>query len=124
MIKIVCDECGGDCDLVGYDLLIRSIHNPCPTHLSDTGNLSITCDKDVKRFVLCQKCYAKHMLPNIFMEGLVFDKYKSSTCSKCPHLDYFGRDYSQCTITGETKGYNFDIHQQRMDKCPYSKSED
>lgn len=119
MIKIICDECGGDCDLAGYDLLIRSIHNPCPTRLSDTGNLSITCDKEVKRFILCQKCYAKHILPNIFMEGLVF----YSTCSDCPHLD-FGGDYPQCTITGETRGYNFDIHQKRMDKCPYNKSED
>ena len=122
MIKIICDECGGDCDLVGYDLLIRSIHNPCPTSLSDTGNLSITCDKELKRFVLCQKCYDKHMLPNLFMEGLIFDKHKPSTCSNCPHLD-FGGDYPQCTITDETRGYNFDIKQQRMDKCPYNKSE-
>jgi len=75
MIKIICDECGKDCDLCGYDILIRSIHNPCPVRLNDTGKLSITCDTEVKRFVLCQECYAKHHLPNIFMDGLEFDEH-------------------------------------------------
>ena len=76
MIKIICDECGTDCDLCGYDILIRSIHNPCPVRLTDIGKLSITCDDNVKRFVLCQKCYAKHRLPNIFMDGLEFDCHR------------------------------------------------
>jgi hypothetical protein len=73
MIKVMCDECGKDCDLCGYDILIRSIHNPCPVRFSDTGPLSITCDREIKRFVLCQECYAKHKLPNLFMDGLEFD---------------------------------------------------
>ena len=72
MIKVICDECGKDCDLVGYDLLIRSIHNPCPVRLSDIGDLSITCDNERKRFVLCQDCYAKHQMPNLFYDELVF----------------------------------------------------
>lgn len=68
MVKIVCDHCGKDCDLVGYDVLIRSIHNPCPHGYLDTGDIHITDEpKHHVRFVLCQKCYRQVFgLPNLY----------------------------------------------------------
>lgn len=68
MLKIICDHCGADCDLVGYDVLIRSIHNPCPHGYLDTGDMHITDEpKHHIRFTLCQKCYRQvFCLPNLY----------------------------------------------------------
>ena len=65
MIKMFCDECGKDCDLCAYDIMIGSLHNPVPVRLSDRERAQITCDKETIRFVMCQDCYEKHNLPNI-----------------------------------------------------------
>lgn len=38
-------------------------------------------------------------------------------CSDCWALDEYG-DYPRCRITEEQRGYNFNIFEKRMDKCP------
>lgn len=38
-------------------------------------------------------------------------------CSDCQLLND-SYDYPECIITGETRGYNFRIHERKMDKCP------
>ena len=40
-----------------------------------------------------------------------------NTCSECLFLDDNG-DYPFCTVTGETRGYNFRTRELKMDKCP------
>lgn len=69
MVKFICDKCGKDCDLVAYDILISSLHNPVPHHRNDFGLAQITCDDTRLRFVLCQDCYIGLGLPNIFAEA-------------------------------------------------------
>ena len=70
MIKIICDRCGQDCDAVGYDILIRAIHNPIPQHISDKGDLSITCDHESVRMIVCQEYYKELELPNIYRSNV------------------------------------------------------
>ena len=65
MIKVFCDKCGCDCDLIAYPITVEVIHNPCPVHPLDVGKLQITCDNASMRFILCQKCYRKFGFPNI-----------------------------------------------------------
>lgn len=67
MIKIMCDKCGSDCDLVGYDIRINALHNPTPHSIFESGDPKLTDDKTHIRFVLCQECYRKMSLPNIYM---------------------------------------------------------
>lgn len=38
-------------------------------------------------------------------------------CDRCWALDESG-DYPICRITGEQRGYNFNIFEKRMPKCP------
>lgn len=38
-------------------------------------------------------------------------------CADCPLLDERG-DYPMCIATQETRGYNFDTRNKKMDKCP------
>ena len=67
MLKVICDKCGADCDLTAYDVLIRSIHNPCPHHISDRAEPQITDEANYHiRFVLCSKCYRQFRLPNLY----------------------------------------------------------
>lgn len=68
MIKIICDNCGRDCDNTAYDVLIRCIHNPVPKCLSDQGDLQITDEPATHlRFILCSECYREqYKLPNIY----------------------------------------------------------
>lgn len=40
-----------------------------------------------------------------------------SCCAKCPIYDDRW-DYPTCYITNESRGYNFNIHEKRMPKCP------
>ena len=40
-----------------------------------------------------------------------------SSCDMCWALDDCG-DYPRCRITEEQRGYNFQIREKRMDKCP------
>lgn len=40
-----------------------------------------------------------------------------TSCDMCWALDDYG-DYPRCRITEEQRGYNFQIRQKRMDKCP------
>ena len=40
-----------------------------------------------------------------------------TSCDNCWALDDDG-DYPRCRITGELRGYNFQIKERRMDKCP------
>lgn len=38
-------------------------------------------------------------------------------CDECFALDDYG-DYPMCKITSETRGYNFNTREKRMDRCP------
>ena len=67
MIKIFCDRCGSDCDLVGYDVRINSIHNPTPHSIFEFGEPKLSDDNTHLRFILCQDCYRLMSLPNIYM---------------------------------------------------------
>lgn len=64
MVKLFCDICGNDCGLNAYDLSVNTIHNPCPSHTSDTGKPTITEDNTHARFLMCCDCYDKFELPN------------------------------------------------------------
>lgn len=66
MVKVFCDKCGVDCDLVSYVVSIEVIHNPCPVNIFDRGELKLTCDKSFLRMCLCQKCYRGLGLPNLY----------------------------------------------------------
>lgn len=39
------------------------------------------------------------------------------SCDCCPCLDDYG-DYPRCRISGEQRGYNFDVRNNRMPNCP------
>ena len=67
MVRIMCDRCGLDCNLVGYDVRVNVIHNPTPHSIFEFGEPKLTDDNTHVRFVLCQKCYWKFALPNIYM---------------------------------------------------------
>ena len=38
-------------------------------------------------------------------------------CWGCPCIDDYG-DYPRCRISNEQRGYNFQIHEKRMPRCP------
>lgn len=38
-------------------------------------------------------------------------------CEECFALDDYG-DYPMCKITSETRGYNFNTRDRKMDRCP------
>ena len=66
MLKMICDLCDKDCDLVSYDIQVYVLQNPVPHCIHSIGEPKITCDKTHMRLMLCQKCYAKLNLPNIY----------------------------------------------------------
>ena len=67
MIKVVCDKCGADKDLVNYCVTVDLLHNHNPCSFTDThGKPEITCDRSSIRFILCQHCYKELKLPNIY----------------------------------------------------------
>lgn len=66
MIKLECDKCKKDCGLVAFDVLVRVLHNPEPVSIKDTGNPQITCENTSLRMLLCQDCYKKLGLPNVY----------------------------------------------------------
>lgn len=67
MIRIFCDRCGADCDLVGYDVRACVLHNFTPHSIFEVGEPKLSDDQTHIRFVLCQKCYRDLGLPNIYM---------------------------------------------------------
>lgn len=74
MIKLICDRCGEDCGLNGYDVLVNVLHNPVPTSMNDVGDPQITDDTTSLRMLLCQHCYKELGLPNVYtasMKGTV-----------------------------------------------------
>lgn len=72
MIKLICDKCGKDCDLIARDIQVCNIINPIPHDVTDIGLPTISNSNERKRFLLCQNCYKKMGLPNLYMDGLVF----------------------------------------------------
>lgn len=66
MLKMMCDKCGKDSNLIAYDLLIRLLHNPSPVSITDKSDPTITHDNSSMRIMLCQNCYRKLGLPNIY----------------------------------------------------------
>lgn len=67
MVKLLCDKCGADCDLVGFDVRVNVLHNSTPHSIFEFGEPKITDDNTHIRFLLCQKCYREMGLPNIYM---------------------------------------------------------
>lgn len=67
MVKLLCDKCGADCDLVGFDVRVNVLHNPTPHSVFEFGEPKITDDNTHIRFLLCQKCYREMGLPNIYV---------------------------------------------------------
>ena len=51
------------------------------------------------------------------MSVLIKGMKMPETCADCFALDEYG-DYPVCRLTGEQRGYNFRIHENRMDRCP------
>jgi hypothetical protein len=51
------------------------------------------------------------------MSKLIVDMPMPMCCDSCPLLDDIG-DYPICRATQETRGYNFDTRNKKMDKCP------
>ena len=72
MIRLFCDCCKKDCDLCAVDIQVNNIHNPVPHSVMDTGTPHISDSFERKRFMLCQDCYQKMGLPNLYEDGLVF----------------------------------------------------
>ena len=72
MIKLICDKCGKDCDNIALDVLVRALENPTPVSCKDTGEPKITISSETKRMLLCQSCYKRLGLPNVYTGGLVF----------------------------------------------------
>lgn len=67
MILIECDKCGKAADRNAYEIQVASIHNPTPQYIGDIGNLRITDEPGSRiRFILCQECYRRIGLPNIY----------------------------------------------------------
>lgn len=48
---------------------------------------------------------------------LIVEMEMPKNCDECPLLDEIG-DYPMCRATQETRGYNFDTRNKKMDKCP------
>ena len=87
MLQMICDKCGADCGLIAYDVLIRVLHNPSPVCMGDTSEPKITCDNSSIRMLLCQDCYRKLGMPNIYTairkEKLTFrDSVQSTQINK------------------------------------------
>jgi len=40
-----------------------------------------------------------------------------TSCDNCWALDDYG-DYPRCRITEEQRGYNFNVREKRMERCP------
>ena len=51
------------------------------------------------------------------MTVIIKGKDMPENCGECWDLDERG-DYPMCNITGEQRGYDFDIRKKKMDKCP------
>lgn len=67
MLKMICDCCGEDAKLCGYDVRVDLLHNPQPKgHFSTSIDPTITCDPKKMRFLLCEHCYRKMGFPNIY----------------------------------------------------------
>jgi len=58
-------------------------------------------------------------MTNKCMEKYVYikDVELPNCCNDCFALDDNG-DYPMCIITGETRGYTFNVREQKMDRCP------
>lgn len=80
MIEVICDRCKKNCGLNAYDVSIGVIHNPCPHHSYDLGDLRITDDNTHMRLILCQDCFDALGFPNIYVvhrtHKIKFDKIK------------------------------------------------
>ena len=48
---------------------------------------------------------------------LIINMKMPKCCDECPMLDDNG-DYPTCRITEESRGYNFNTREKRMDRCP------
>ena len=66
MVKVFCDKCGVDCELVSYVITVEVIHNPSPAYPLDVGRLKITDDNSHMKMCLCQKCYRGLGFPNLY----------------------------------------------------------
>ena len=61
MIKFQCDICGSDKSRVAFNLIVSDMD------LRYETNTVVVCKE--KTFLLCQECYSKLNLPNIYLEA-------------------------------------------------------
>jgi len=67
MLQVICDKCGNDCGPNAYCITVDVIHNPKPANIKDTyGKPSITDDTASIRFCVCQDCFRRLGMPNIY----------------------------------------------------------
>jgi len=67
MFKVLCDKCGEDCDKIATFLEIKRVTNYA-TSIKDTGS-PIGNTEATMQLALCQDCYCKLELPNIYDVG-------------------------------------------------------
>jgi hypothetical protein len=67
MIKVECDKCGKSVSRCSYEIRVLPLINTTPMYFNEGGEANLTCEADKKiRFILCQDCYAKIGLPNVY----------------------------------------------------------
>ena len=66
MIEVICDKCKKNCGLNAYAIKVELIHNPAPTHPLDGSDIKLTDDTAIMRMILCQECFGKMGMPNIY----------------------------------------------------------
>ena len=67
MIKVECDKCGESVSRCSYEIRVLPLINTNPMFFNDAGDATLTCEAEKKiRFILCQDCYAKICLPNVY----------------------------------------------------------
>lgn len=66
MLELKCNRCKKDSGRIAYVMTTELIHNPTPQHIFDGGDIRITDTHHRIKYMLCQDCYIKTGLPNIY----------------------------------------------------------
>lgn len=66
MVEVFCDKCKQNCGLNAYVVSVEVIHNPVPVDPLTRSGIKLTDDNSFMRMVLCQECFHKMGMPNIY----------------------------------------------------------
>ena len=67
MIKVECDKCGKSVSRCSFEIRVLPLINTTPMYFNEGGDANLTCEGNKKiRFILCQDCYIKLGLPNVY----------------------------------------------------------